>query len=371
MGRYAQLVMGPAGCGKSTYCAKMVAHAETVGRRMHIVNLDPAAEGELGYEPIVDVRTLVRASDVSEQLGYGPNGALMYCVQYLAENTDWLLDELGEDTEDDYLLVDCPGQIELYSHVGVVRTIANTLMTVGGYNVVGLYLVDALFLADPAKFVSGALAALSAMARLEIPHINVLSKMDLLKTALPLARQPRFDRVRGNSGFFSDDPNDFCDSDKYRLDDDSDSAEDSDDGEERTHAEFEGEPLGVAENDLIDRYLDVDIPFILGELDRNTPERFRNLNHAIGGLLEDYSMVSFVPLNIFKQNSLATLLNECDNALQFGEDEEPREPEEEGAEVDDEDGSNVEVSDYTDFLSFANDRHEHQPPSSVDYDENE
>ncbi len=56
---------------------------------MHIVNLDPAAES-FAYTPEVDVRTLVTADDVMEMMDLGPNGALVYCMEYLLENLNWL-----------------------------------------------------------------------------------------------------------------------------------------------------------------------------------------------------------------------------------------------------------------------------------------
>ena len=43
-----------------------------------------------------------------------------------------------------------------------------------------MYLLDAQFLDDPSKYFSGVLSALSAMITLEVPHVNVMSKMDLL-----------------------------------------------------------------------------------------------------------------------------------------------------------------------------------------------
>lgn len=52
MGRFAQLVMGPAGAGKSTYCATMEKHFQNTKRTVHMVNLDPAAE-VFNYEPSV------------------------------------------------------------------------------------------------------------------------------------------------------------------------------------------------------------------------------------------------------------------------------------------------------------------------------
>ena len=44
----------------------------------------------------------------------------------------------------------------------------------------GVFLVDSKFMVNTGMFFSGVLAALSAMVQLEIPHINVMSKMDLL-----------------------------------------------------------------------------------------------------------------------------------------------------------------------------------------------
>lgn len=55
-----------------------------------------------------DVRDCVSLDDVVEEMDLGPNGGLLYAMEYLAENMDWLREEVGE-YEDDYLLIDCPG----------------------------------------------------------------------------------------------------------------------------------------------------------------------------------------------------------------------------------------------------------------------
>ncbi|CAI7149980.1 CPS_collapsed_G0003380.mRNA.1.CDS.1 [Saccharomyces cerevisiae] len=52
----------------------------------------------------------------------GPNGALIYCFEYLLKNLDWLDEEIG-DFNDEYLIFDCPGQIELYTHIPVLPNI--------------------------------------------------------------------------------------------------------------------------------------------------------------------------------------------------------------------------------------------------------
>lgn len=78
--RYAVLVTGPAGAGKSTFCSSLMTHLHTAKRSAHLVNLDPAAEsGE--YEPAIDIRDLISLPDVMEELGYGPNGGLVYCFE--------------------------------------------------------------------------------------------------------------------------------------------------------------------------------------------------------------------------------------------------------------------------------------------------
>lgn len=106
--KYAMFVMGPAGTGKSTFSTMMQSHAAASGRSIHIVNLDPAAD-HFDYNPSVDIRELIEVQDVMEEMALGPNGALVYCMEYLLENISWLSDQL-EEYEEDYLIFDCPGK---------------------------------------------------------------------------------------------------------------------------------------------------------------------------------------------------------------------------------------------------------------------
>ena len=62
--RYAQLVLGPAGSGKSRYCSTMQRHAANSGRRIEVVNLAPAAE-QFDYEPLADVKDLIQGRQVN------------------------------------------------------------------------------------------------------------------------------------------------------------------------------------------------------------------------------------------------------------------------------------------------------------------
>ncbi|XP_055850049.1 GPN-loop GTPase 3 [Episyrphus balteatus] len=265
--RYAQIVMGPAGSGKSTYCAFMQRHAEDMKRSISVVNLDPAAE-HFDYQPIVDIRDLIQLDDAmeDEELHYGPNGGLVFCLEFLIQNQEWLKSQLcggsddeGEgDPDDDYIIFDMPGQIELFTHLTMGKELVNLLES-WNFRLCTVFLVDSQFMIDGAKFLSGTMAALSVMANLEMPHVNVLSKMDLLsKTA------------RGQ----------------------------------------------------LDKYLDPDARALLGNITEESSwgRKHRKLSQAIGSLIEDFSLVRFVPLNVDDEESVQDLLMQIDNVIQYGED---------------------------------------------------
>ena len=53
------------------------------------------------------------------------------------KNMSWLEEQLG-DGDDDYFLFDCPGQIELYTHMDAMKNIVDALQ-------VSLYPLKALY----------------------------------------------------------------------------------------------------------------------------------------------------------------------------------------------------------------------------------
>ena len=69
-----------------------------------------------------------------DEHGLGPNGAMLYCMEYLEANFDWLEDRLQELGKDAYVLFDLPGQVELSTNHDSVKNIVHKL-TKSGFRV--------------------------------------------------------------------------------------------------------------------------------------------------------------------------------------------------------------------------------------------
>jgi GPN-loop GTPase len=126
---FAQLVVGPPGAGKSTYCNGMQQFMGAIGRKCSVVNLDPANDAT-AYTPALDVRDLVTLESIMNDDALGPNGGVLYALEELEHNFEWLeenLKKLGED----YILFDCPGQVELFTHHDSLRSVFMKLQKMG------------------------------------------------------------------------------------------------------------------------------------------------------------------------------------------------------------------------------------------------
>ncbi|OAG30183.1 hypothetical protein NEDG_01766 [Nematocida displodere] len=169
----AVFVIGPAGCGKTTMCQVLRDYYAGQKRRTTLVNLDPAQMHE-DLEFSIDIRDHIELADIMEEADFGPNGGLMAGMEAISDN----IDVLGLPEEEDFLIFDCPGQIELYIHSDSIKKIVTEMQK---HHTVGIiYVLDATHTLDVHKFVSGALSAMIAMAKFEVPHLNVLTKCDLV-----------------------------------------------------------------------------------------------------------------------------------------------------------------------------------------------
>jgi len=174
---YYVVFVGPAGSGKSHLVDALgdwMEYNEVSAARL---NLDPAAEW-LPYEPDVDVRDYVDARMVMRKYKLGPNGALVAAVDMVVEFIDKLREDV-EATGANYVLVDTPGQMELFAFRESGPYILREL--VGAQRSATVFVMDAVFASRPTSLASVLFLALSTRFRLRLPQLNVVSKADLLQ----------------------------------------------------------------------------------------------------------------------------------------------------------------------------------------------
>ena len=66
-----------------------------------------------------------------EEYGLGPNGAILYCIEYLEANFDWLVEELDKllgEGGNGYVIFDTPGQVELWTNHDSLKNIVDKLV---------------------------------------------------------------------------------------------------------------------------------------------------------------------------------------------------------------------------------------------------
>ncbi|GAB7343308.1 hypothetical protein MBLNU457_1358t1 [Dothideomycetes sp. NU457] len=181
---FAQLVIGPPGSGKSTYCDGMQQFMTAIDRKCSVVNLDPAND-KTNYSPALDIRDLVPLEEVMEKEELGPNGGVLYALEELEENWEWFQEEL-ENLSDSYVIFDCPGQVELFTHHETLPRVFHKIEKLG-YRLIVVQLLDSHTISRPTLYISSLLLCLRSMLHMPFPLINVLSKIDnLVKTAEPL-----------------------------------------------------------------------------------------------------------------------------------------------------------------------------------------
>ena len=91
---FAQLVIGSPGSGKSTYCDGMQQFMSAIGRKCSVVNLDPAND-HTSYPCGLDVRDLVSLEEIMADEELGPNGGVLFALEELENNIEWLEQGLG------------------------------------------------------------------------------------------------------------------------------------------------------------------------------------------------------------------------------------------------------------------------------------
>lgn len=168
--------VGTAGSGKSTLVGAYKEWLDNIGVEAITINLDPGVD-VLPYDADVDIREWVALDEVMGEFNLGPNGAQIVAADLMAVNIGKMKDVV-EDLSGTYALVDTPGQLELFAFRESSRTIVDSF---GMNDSMVVYLSDPMLCRSSNGFISNMVLASLVQFRLQLPIVNILTKIDVLK----------------------------------------------------------------------------------------------------------------------------------------------------------------------------------------------
>jgi len=168
-------VTGTAGSGKSMLTSKILEYYQKNGVFASVLNLDPGVES-LPYSPDVDVRDYVDIVQIMKQYDLGPNGSMIMANDLIASMIVDIQNEI-HGVNPDYLIVDTPGQIELFAYRASGPFF---IQNIDASEKTNIFLYDGTMIASPTNFISISLLATSIKLRLGLATINLMTKTDLI-----------------------------------------------------------------------------------------------------------------------------------------------------------------------------------------------
>ncbi|XP_021846277.1 GPN-loop GTPase QQT2 [Spinacia oleracea] len=171
------IVVGMAGSGKTTFMRQLVYHTHASQLRSYVINLDPAV-ATLPFGANIDIRDTVKYKEVMKQFNLGPNGGILTSLNLFATKFDEVISVVESRADQlDYVLVDTPGQIEIFtwsaSGAIITEAFASTFPTVIAY------VVDTPRSSNPNTFMSNMLYACSILYKTRLPLILAFNKTDI------------------------------------------------------------------------------------------------------------------------------------------------------------------------------------------------
>jgi len=166
---------GTAGAGKTSLVQSFAQWMRSAGYDATIINLDPGSEaGDDAAD--VDIREWVRLIDIQNEHGLGPNGAQVVAADLIALKV-FEVKQAVQELKTDYVLIDTPGQIELFAFREASKAIVDAL---SGDRSVIAFLYDPVLARTAAGFVSLLMLGATVEFRFRLPTVNVLAKSDVL-----------------------------------------------------------------------------------------------------------------------------------------------------------------------------------------------
>lgn len=171
------IVIGMAGSGKTTLMQRLNYHLNEAQRPYYLINLDPAVL-ETPFGANIDIRDTIDYKEVMKQYKLGPNGGILTALNLFStrfEQVMQLVEKRGSSL--DYVLLDTPGQIEIFTWSAsgeiITKSLASSVPTVI------VYVVDTARCRDAVTFMSNMLYACSILYKMKLPLLLCFNKIDV------------------------------------------------------------------------------------------------------------------------------------------------------------------------------------------------
>lgn len=175
----ATIVVGMAGAGKTTFMQRLTSHLSRRRHRPYVLNLDPAVL-TLPYPANVDIRDTINYKQVMKQYSLGPNGGILTSLNLFTTKFDQvlqLLDARAAEKKMTHVLIDTPGQIEIFTWSASGAIITDSLAS--SFPTVLTYIIDSPRATSCSTFISSMLYAVSILYKTKLPMIVVFNKTDV------------------------------------------------------------------------------------------------------------------------------------------------------------------------------------------------
>ena len=172
------IVLGMAGSGKTTFVEKLEEEIANKDKESYIINLDPAVMNTL-YEPNLDIRDTIKYKEVMSSNNLGPNGAILTSLNLFSTNIDKVVTLLENKTDLDFVVMDTPGQLEVFSWSASGKLITDSFSLI--FPSILIYIIDIPRCNNPNTFSSYMLYALSIMYKMKLPLLIAFNKLDIAK----------------------------------------------------------------------------------------------------------------------------------------------------------------------------------------------
>lgn len=174
---YTIFMLGTAGSGK-TFLTKTVKDWFS-SRQLDVatLNLDAGVK-RLPYNPDIDVRDFINMQNIIDNFNLGPNGAMIASMDLIATKIDSIKSEIDYFAPE-YLIVDTPGQIELFAYRSSGRIVSRVIAEES--EPASVFLIDPSLARSAEGFASILLLSLSVNFQLNLPQVVCLSKSDIIE----------------------------------------------------------------------------------------------------------------------------------------------------------------------------------------------